>query len=115
MTFPGARFMPPPQQRDRQRCKTAIDLVDRVDQLGQLDCAVMRRDIAIRVTEKDLARLFTDPSRAWYAPECMLEIVHTHVLESPRRWPAELLLVALCCSCTHCSGGSRSNDTMSGT
>ena len=40
-----------PQQRDRRRCKTAIDLVDRVNQLGQLDCAVMCRDIAIRVPE----------------------------------------------------------------
>src|SRR3972149_1233765 len=31
-----------PQQRDRRRCKTAINLVDRLDQLGQLDCTVMR-------------------------------------------------------------------------
>jgi len=70
-----------PQQRDRRRCKTAVDFVDRVDQLGQLDCAVMRRDIAIRVGLLQEASLTVSSSHdplfrfhRWLANLCVLEI-----------------------------------------
>jgi hypothetical protein len=65
------------------------------DELRELGGAVMRRDIAVRVAKKDLARLPVHAGRAEPAAERVLEIVHPDVLKTPRRWPAELLRVAL--------------------
>jgi len=47
-----------PQQSNRRCGDAPVDPIHCIDELGNLNGAVMRRDIAIRVPEENLARLF---------------------------------------------------------
>src|SRR5689334_8220706 len=71
--------MPLPQQRSHSCGSHAVC---RFEQLCQLRCTVVRGDIARFVTEQDLSRLKRHTCSSKPAPEGVLEIVHTHLVQA---------------------------------